>query len=194
MSRKVDRVPVNLDSRGVAELPFADVKAILRGADDLVMRGGRSLLSQILKGARRKRLLELGLDTSPVFGYYRKLDAEQILARIDWVILKGYLRIEYDHRLPLLVYTNAGWEIEKETYAEELSGMFQAAAAGESVQFDVSELKDKNREVIWLLLAKLQATGNPELKPLLEAWANVDYKKVKNRIQQVMKKLGESPA
>ena len=70
MTGRVHRDSVELDSRGVEDLPFADAKAILGGADDLVMRGGRSLLSQILKGARRKRLSELGLDKSPVFGYY----------------------------------------------------------------------------------------------------------------------------
>ena len=149
-------------------------------------------MAQILKGARRKWLLELGLDKSPVFGYYSKLDSKQILARIDWTILKGYLRIEYDRRLRLLVYTNAGWKIEKETYAEELFNKFQAAAAGESEQFDVGELKNMNREVIWRLPDKMQAKGSTELKPLLEAWANVDYKKVKKPIQQVMEKRGES--
>ena len=46
--------------------------------------------------------------------------AAEVEARVDWMILNDYLDIEYDYRLPLLVYTPRGWEIEKETYAEEL--------------------------------------------------------------------------
>ena len=36
---------------------------------------------------------------------------------IDWMIKKDYLRIEYDYRLPLLVFSEKGWQIEKETFA-----------------------------------------------------------------------------
>ena len=34
--------------------------------------------------------------------------------------MNGYLRIEYDYRLPLLVYTGKGWEIEKDIFSDEL--------------------------------------------------------------------------
>lgn len=36
------------------------------------------------------------------------------------MIKKDYLRIEYDYRLPLLVFSEKGWQIEKETFAQEL--------------------------------------------------------------------------
>lgn len=120
MSKKVKRVPYTLDTKGISTLPIEELTAILRGADDLIMSGGRNLLVKILKGSRQKKLLELKLDRSPVYGYYQDLSPEDILARVDWVIVNGYLDIKYNYRLPLLVYTPKGWEIEKETYSTEM--------------------------------------------------------------------------
>src|SRR5512137_2802993 len=105
MGRKVRRVGVQLDSKQITSLPGDELRAILRGADDLIMQGGRSLLVKVLKGSRAQEVLKLGLDQSPVYGYYRQLSPEEILARIDWVIEAGYLDIQYDGRLPLLAYT-----------------------------------------------------------------------------------------
>lgn len=97
MAKKVSRVPYRLDASGIDDLPLEDIITILRGADDLIMSGGRSLLAKILKGSREKRLLELGLHASPVYGVYRDLPLKEVQARIDWVILNGYLAIEYDY-------------------------------------------------------------------------------------------------
>jgi hypothetical protein len=192
MARRVQRVHYHLDARGIRSLPDAELRAILRGADDLIMRGGRSLLVKVLKGSRSKDVLSQSLDRSPVHGYFKHLTPEEVLARIDWVILKGYLTLEYDHRLPLLIYTPKGWAIERETYANELLlQLSKALTAGPEVA-DLSYLKDRNREVIWLLLDKVQATGDKRYIPLLSAWAEMDYKKVRQQIRQVIALLGES--
>lgn len=192
MSRKVQRVKYHLDSKGIRNLSRDEIKAILRGADDLIMRGGRTLLAKVLKGSRAKGLLDTGLNRSPVYGYYRNLPEEDILARIDWVILNGYLAIQYDYRLPLLVYTPQGWEIEKETYAGELLSGFDDMLATGSRTFDMGYLKDKPRDLIWLLLEKVEATGDTKYIPLLDAWARVDYKKVRQRIRQVIDRLNQA--
>ena len=189
MGRKVRKVPYHLDPKDVKELPLKDIRAILRGADDLIMTGGRSLLSKILKGSRQRRVLELGLDTSPGYGFYKELPLEEVMARIDWVILNGYLDIEYDYRLPMLIYTEKGWEIEKETYASELLQGFDEKLDSVSTEYDMSYLKDRDRGMILLLLRKVEATGDDKYIPLLEAWRKVDYKKVRNRIRQVISNL-----
>lgn len=36
-----------------------------------------------------------------------------LLAKIDRAIADGYLDIEYDYRLPFLVFTSRGWEIKR---------------------------------------------------------------------------------
>jgi len=89
MGRRVRRVRYTLDTKGLRNLPQKEIAAILRGADDLIMSGGRSLLAKVLKGSRAKKVLELGLDKSPVYGYYAPLTIDQILARVDWTIVNG---------------------------------------------------------------------------------------------------------
>jgi len=42
MSRKVNRVEYHLDSKGIKNLPYNEIAAILRGADDIIMSGGRT--------------------------------------------------------------------------------------------------------------------------------------------------------
>lgn len=188
MSRKVRRVPVDLDAGGIRQLPEDELRAILRGADELIMRGGRSLLAKVLRGSRMRKVLELGLDRSPAYGRFRDLSDDAVMARIDWVIMQGYLSIEYDYRLPLLAYTARGWEIEMETFASELlDGFEELLRAGPP--YEMQYLKDRNRRMIMLLLDKVEASGDVRYIPLLEAWQKIDYKKVAQRIEQVIERL-----
>lgn len=186
MSKKVKKVPYTLNPKDISTLPMEELRAILRGADDLIMSGGRNLLAKILKGSRQKKLLELKLDQSPVYGYYKDLSLEDILARIDWVIVNGYLDIKYDYRLPLLVYTPEGWEIEKDTYSTELLRRFDDMLKEAFSKSDMNFLKDMNKQIILLLLDKIQATGDMKYIPLLKAWQENNYKKVRKRIAQVI--------
>jgi hypothetical protein len=50
MGKKVKRVRVELDASGIKQLSDHEIKTILRGADDLIMSGGRALLAKILAG------------------------------------------------------------------------------------------------------------------------------------------------
>ena len=50
----------------------------------------------------------------------------------------------------------------------------------------MSDLKDRNREVIWRLLKKIQASGDLRYIPALEAWKPIDYRKVRQRIRSVI--------
>jgi superfamily II DNA helicase RecQ len=191
MSQRSRRVTVNLDAKGLKELSDGDLKALLRGADDLIAHGGRTLLMRILRGSANKDVLERGLDQSPVYGYFRDLSDDDTLARIDWAILNGYLRIEYSHRLPLLVYTQKGWEIERETYANELLESIEAALR-DGPPYQMAHLKDRDRGMILLLLDKIAATGDRKFIPALKAWKKVDYKTVQQRIRQVIQRLEAS--
>jgi len=189
MSRKVRRVPYHLDPKGIRALPPEDIRVILRGADDLIMRGGRTLLVMILKGSRAKEVLSRSLDQSPAYGFYKQLTPADVLARVDWLIRKGYLAIEYDGRLPMLIYTPEGWQIERETLSDEHLRNLDLALAGGQQPIDMSHLKDRNREMIWRLLDKIEASGDPRYIPALEAWALIDYKKVRARIRSVIQVL-----
>jgi len=189
MSRKAQRVHYELDPKDVRKLQPEELKAILRGADELIGSGGRSLLVKILKGSQAQEVLKLHLDQCPVYGIFRHLPADEILARIDRAILDGYLNVVYEGRLPVLVFSDAGWEIEKETFADELLAGFDKRLTTGGPPYDMSYLKDRNRTLIWCLLDKIEAAGNPKYLPLLEAWEQIDYKKVKQRIESVMRKI-----
>jgi superfamily II DNA helicase RecQ len=128
MSKKVKRVKYELNANGIKILPENEIKIILRGADDLIMSGGRAMLAKILAGSNDKKLLELELDQSPAYGAFKGDSQKEILSKIDWMILQNYLDIEYNYRLPFLVFTDKGWEIEKETYASELMNKLLEAA------------------------------------------------------------------
>jgi hypothetical protein len=188
MRRRRERVQFRLDPGDVKDLPECEIAAILRGADDLIMQGGRTMLTKVLKGSRDKKVLELGLNQSPVYGYYSSLSQADVLARIDWVIRSGYLGIEYEDRLPVLVYTPDGWAIERETYAHELlKGLDRLLA--QSPPYDMGYLKDRNRGLIWRFLDLIEESGNPSYIPLLEAWAEIDYQKARKRINAVIRSL-----
>ena len=146
------------------------------------------MLSKILKGSRDKKLLEHGLDQCPVYGFYGQLTLAEISHRIDFVIENGYLEIEYSSRLPVIVYTEKGWEIERETYAEELLQRLEDLLDGSDFSF-VAELKDRNRGMILLLIEKIRRTSNPHFIPLLRAWQEIEYKKVRTALQNVINDL-----
>lgn len=189
MGRRVRRVPVNLNIDDLRPVPGDEIKAILRAADPIIMSGGRTLLAKILKGSRESKILELNLDRCPVYGYFKALSIKAITTKIDWLILNEYLSIQYDYRLPLLVYTRKGWEIEMDAYSDELLRGFDEMLASGKTDFDVTDLKDRNREMILILLDKLAATGDKKSISILEAWKRVDYKKVRQRINGVINKL-----
>jgi len=185
MSKKKQRVRYELDSGDIKNLTIEEIKVILRGADELIATGGRSMLAKILKGSKDKKVLEHGLDQCPVYGYYRELTLQEITHRIDWMIKKGYLEIEYTDRLPMLVFSKIGWEIEREAYAEELLQTFKRLLEDKDYSF-VQELQDRNRGMIILFLEKIKQTDNARYIPVLKAWKEIEYKKVQAEIQRVI--------
>ncbi len=188
MGRKKQRVRYELDTGDIRHLTDEEIKAILRATDEIIATGGRSILAKILKGSKDKKVLEHGLDQCPVYGYYRELTLQQITNRIDWMIKKGYIEIEYRDRLPMLIFSEIGWEIERETFAEELLQKLTELLQGKDYSF-VQELKDRNRGMILLLIDKIRLTGNARFIPLLKFWKEIEYKKVQEKIQRTIDNL-----
>ena len=83
MSRKVRRVPVVLDAGEIRDLPMEDIRVILRGADELISTGGRSMLAKILKGSKNKKILEYKLNECPAYGYYHDMKLDDIATAED---------------------------------------------------------------------------------------------------------------
>lgn len=190
MSKKVRRVPVILDAGEIKDLPQEDIRMILRGADELISTGGRSMLAKILKGSKDKRIFEYKLNECPAYGYYQDMKLDDISKCIDWMIKKDYLRIEYDYRLPLLVFSEKGWQIEKETFAQELYRRMCLDVEEKKARV-FFEMKEVNRQVVMCVLDKIEKEGTEEFLPYLEAWKMLEVKKVAARIAEVENKISK---
>jgi superfamily II DNA helicase RecQ len=188
VSNRKQRVHYHLESGGIKKLDYSEIVAILRASDELIATGGKTMLTKILKGSKDRKLLEHGLDQCPVYGYYGHLTLTEISNRIDFAIENGYLDIQYNYRLPVIVYTVKGWEIERETYAEELFQKLEELLEGNDFSY-IAELKDRNRGMILLLIEKIKNSVNPEFIPLLRAWQSIEYKKVRTALQNAINEL-----
>lgn len=190
MSKKVRRVPVVLDAGEIKDLPQEDIRMILRGADALISTGGRSMLAKILKGSKDKTIFEYKLNECPAYGYYQDMKLDDISKCIDWMIKEDYLRIEYDYRLPLLVFSEKGWQIEKETFAQELYQRMCLDVEEKKARV-IFEMKEVNRQVVMCVLDKIEKDGTKEFLPYLEAWKMLEVKKVAARIAEVENKISK---
>ena len=190
MSKKVRRVPVVLDAGEIKDLPQEDIRMILRGADELISTGGRSMMAKILKGSKDKTIFKYKLNECPAYGYYQDMKLDDISKCIDWMIKEDYLRIEYDYRLPLLVFSEKGWQIEKETFAQELYQRMCLDVEEKKARV-IFEMKEVNRQVVMCVLDKIEKEGTEEFLPYLEAWKMLEVKKVAARIAEVEKKISK---
>ena len=115
---------------------------------------------------------------------------DDITKCIDWMIKEDYLRIEYDYRLPLLVFSEKGWQIEKETLAQELYQRMCLDVEEKKARV-IFEMKEVNRQVVMRVLDKIEKEGTEEFLPYLEAWKMLEVKKVAARIAEVENKISK---
>lgn len=116
------------------------------------------------------------------------------MKKIDRMIDYDFLEIQYSGKLPMIVYTERGWHIESDQYADELLNEWREWVRQGKQDPDMSYLKDRNRGMILLLLQKIQESGEQAFIPYLELWEQVDYKKVREEIRKTIDVLnGNEP-
>lgn len=190
---KRQKVQYELDTGDVKKLSEDEIVAILRAADELINTGGRSMLAKVLKGSKDKKVLEYNLNKCPVYGFYSQLTIAEITNRIDFMIIKGYLRIEYNRTLPMLVFSDKGWEIEKQTYTQEWFDRLTDMIRNKEVDLQIfQELLKVNRQVVFDVLELIRSTKNMEYCPVLLLWKQVEVRKVRERIQNVISSLEQN--
>ena len=175
----------------VANLPPLaenEIKSILRAADDIVSLAGRTMLAKVLKGSKDKKLMEKKLDHCPAYGYYNDYSIEEITKKIDWMIVKGYLQIDYKGRLPIIFFTGKGWNNYKPVYVEELYELLLNSSR-ETYREKIEKLKQTNREVVIMLLDKIGESRNIGFIRILNEWKLSEVKKVKLMINSTIAKL-----
>lgn len=173
-------------------LPEPELRAILRAADDIIAQGGRTLLTKILKGSKERKLLELGLERNPAYGFYKDLSLEQITGKVDHAIRTGFLETQMSGRLPMIVYTPLGWAIERERRAEEFVQEWDFWLDHNISPMSMEYLKERNRGMVFLFLYKILCSRNKKYIPFLTLWERIDFKKVQAEIRKVVVALNQS--
>ena len=96
--------------------------------------------------------------------------------------------IDYNGRLPMIVFSEQGWETYKPFYVDELYNLI--IKVDETTSNDLIErLKTTNRQVVKLLLLKIGESKNISFIRFLRKWEVVEVKKVRFMINGAMNKL-----
>lgn len=172
-----------------ALLSHKEIKLILDTADWLIARGGKTQLAKILKGSKEKKLLGLELDKSPGYGFYKDEKIDDVTEKINWMIRKDFIKLEKFGRLRLIVFTERGWMIQSDQYADKLIREWEEWIQEGKKEPDMTYLKDRNREMILLMLEKIKASENKAFIPYLQLWEKVDYRKVRAAIRETISVL-----
>ncbi|MGZ7440886.1 RQC-minor-1 family DNA-binding protein [Paenibacillus sp. TH7-28] len=128
---------------------------MLHAADSIAGRAGRTMLAKILKGSRDKKLLALGLSDSIAYGYYRQLTIANITERVDWMIKNDFLAFSWVGEMPVLVFTERGWEIQREQLADLLLSQWKAWVEAGYDAITARKLRPGSLRSACLLLPKL---------------------------------------
>jgi hypothetical protein len=175
-------------------LSHKEIKLILAAADSIIAQGGRTQLAKILKGAKEKKLLEFGLDKNVGYGFYKDERLEAITKKINWMIKRDFLELEKFGKLPLIVFTDRGWLIQSYQYADKLIREWEEWMEQGKKNPDMTYLKDRNRQMILLMLERIKESGNKAFIPYLQLWEEVDYRKVRAAIRETIRVLeGKEP-
>ncbi|MBM7604856.1 superfamily II DNA helicase RecQ [Metabacillus crassostreae] len=170
-------------------LSTEEIKAILRAADEIIAEGGRTLLAKILKGSREKKVLQLKLDRNPSYGFFKSETLDNVMEKIDWMIDYDFLDIHYRGKLPMIIFTDRGWEIEADQRTDELLTEWREWLKQDITSPDMNYLKDRNRPMILLFLEKVKETRDKDFIPYLKLWKDIEYKKLKEAINHTINSL-----
>ncbi len=187
-SRRLNPANASRDAAADAAVVPTDAElcAIVRGADALVMRAGRSLLVLILKGSRAQSVRERGWNRLPVYGALGHLAIKAIRERVNWALEHGYLQIERDRGANLLCLGPAGWDLDRQMYADDILRDFEVKATEPFQLGDYMYLQEINPEILTQVLDEIRRRRWLSLVPVLRAWRGFAAPPVQRRIDRVV--------
>lgn len=175
--------------RGDVTMSDGERDAVLLAADELIAKGGRDLLAQVLKGIHSEVVLAAEAEKTKGFASLVSLSLAQIEAMIDKLLADDLLRIESYLGRPLLVHSPSGWERTKDLLAARIVTRLRERAAAGDAKGTYGELARIHREVKLLVLERAGSSGDARLAPVLEAWRERETKPMKRRIGEVLDRL-----
>jgi hypothetical protein len=161
---------------------------ILRGAWQIVAKGGRSQLSLLLKGSKNKSVLKHGLDQSPVYGKLPYLTIGEIENRIDKLIRKGELRTEFFGDLPLILLTDQSW-LRIQPWTHEYECRMAASADDRTLTEILNNWRNRRREEQQQLLEAMALTERASARRVLQAWHGLAGKEMRSKIETTLSTL-----
>ena len=179
--RQSQRQPYSLDCGDVTSLPREEIRLVIRAADDLIARGGRTLLRKILRGSAAQDVLPEHL-ANPAYGCWRELPETLVSQRVDWCIQQGYLELEYFGKLPLLVFPPKGLVIAIQLIATEWR--IEAAFSNGFSKLE-KRLADAPLPTLLALLDQIADSRDERFRPFLQAWSEHGTKRLKARIRAI---------
>ena len=175
--------------RGDVSVSDDERDGVLIAADEMIAKGGRDLLSQLLKGIHSEIVLAAEAEKLKSFGSLAELTLAQIESKIDKLLEDDLLRVEHYLGRTLLVHSPAGWERTKVLLAGRVyASLEQRASAGDAKGL-YGELGRIHREVKLLVLTRVEETADARFAPMLESWRERETKPVKRRIGEVLERL-----
>jgi len=189
--RQRPRIPVTLVLP--AEPPTRDeIDAILMATDAVVMGAGRSGVTLILKGSRSRKVLAQEWDKLPDYGRLQHLTTDEIARKVDWCLHHDWLRIEYNHEVPLLVHSPQGWERVKALWVARVLDWFAEWAAAGQLESVWPSLEPFHREIKFRVLETIAQDQRGELAPVLRAWFPHEVRAVREALNRTLQALGQS--
>ena len=158
----------------------------MRGASEIAAKGGRSQLALLLKGSKDKKLLNHHLDHSPAYGKLWFLTIEEIENRIDHLIRKNDLRVEFFGDLPLILLTDSAWEHVR-AWSNSVECRQASTADKRALNDMLLQWRNRARHEQFYLLDAVTLLDRESPQRILRAWREVAGKEVRVRIEE---KLG----
>jgi len=174
--------PVKIDLAERLPLTEEEHTWILRGGWRIATRGGRTQLALLLKGSKNKDLLKHKLQTFPAYGRLSFLTLEEIENRIDQVIRRGDLAVEFFGDLPLIVLTPDGWE-QVRPWAHQHDAELASLADDKTLVEMLTLWRQRRREEQLQLVDAVAALNPKAAERVLKVWETIAGKDVRSHLK-----------
>jgi hypothetical protein len=166
--RIAEIVAAHVDPEERVPITTEEHEWILRGAWRIALRGGRTQLGLLLKGSRNRNLLKHNLETFPAYGKLSFLTLEEIEKRIDRIIRKGDLQIEFSGDLPVIRLTDQA-STRVAAWANEYECREAAAADDKTLKMLLGDWRNRRKDrQVEMIEASACLTPEDRRKLLLE--------------------------
>jgi superfamily II DNA helicase RecQ len=185
MGRKRHRriIPKNILEGHLEKPDEKELEVILMGADSIIpISGGRNYLTQLLKGSKSQVMKRNNAEESEHYGKLSNLTLKEIERRIDWMIVKEWLKLEQEWRQPHIRHTNKGWQRAKKLWVDKLIKLME-----NDIDAFLLKIRDIHHEIKYQILDRVQEKELTSLTPLLLRWKEIGVRKVRKRINAILR-------